>query len=279
MRPPFILVTITACVIATPSLGFELTDKIGIAAEVVGTNLVPDIGPNRTFRLWAVTPDDWRIESVAGNSEVGMRFEVVGGTFYQHELGGPTSLGINPALFVLSPDLEWDSYLTVGSLTSVDNNLLSVGIVWDDFEGGGNLLQSDNGAITATIGNPQGDATSFTDACGRARQGVLIAQFTLVGEAASLEGSVLLQGRDELDVVLQAHITEFAIDSDAVSDTYPEIVCSADVSGDGQVTTADLYVVMDGWNDSVCGGINDDFASGIESLLHVLASWGECPPE
>ena len=107
MRLLFISMTLAACGVTTSAVGFDTTTEIGIAAEVVGTDLVSGIGANRTLSIWAVTPEGWRIEAVAGNSEVSMRFEVIGGHFYQHDIsesGGPTSADINPALFSFYPD-------------------------------------------------------------------------------------------------------------------------------------------------------------------------------
>jgi hypothetical protein len=281
MRLLFISMTLAACGVTTSAVGFDTTTEIGIAAEVVGTDLVPDIGANRTFRIWAVTPEGWRIEAVAGNSEVSMRFEVIGGHFYQHdisEIGGPTSADINPALFSFYPDLEWDSFMTIGLLTDVDNELLDIGIDWTVFEDSdeetGGLLEANNGAITVTVTYPQGDATTFEDACGRSRHGVLISQLTLVGDGASLEGSVLLQGRNDLGVVLEAHITSFAIDANGVSDALP---CAADITADGQVNVTDLLHLLEHWYEGACEDLTHDAIIDVEDVLLILDSWGACP--
>ncbi len=274
MRLLFISMTLAACGVTTSAVGFDTTTEIGIAAEVVGTDLVPDIGANRTFRIWAVTPEGWRIDAVAGNSEVSMRFKVIGGTFYQNSYGGATSQQINTALFALAPELEWDSYLTIGSLTMADNELNDIGIDWAAFEDSGNLLEADNGTLFVTIEHPQGDATTFADACGRSHPGVLIAQLTLLGDAPSLEGSVFLQGRNDLGVVLEAHITSFAIDANGVSDALP---CAADITDDGQVNVTDLLHLLEHWYEGACEDLTHDAIIDVEDVLLILDSWGACP--
>jgi hypothetical protein len=264
------------------SAGFETTTEIGIAAELVGTDLVDGIGANRTYRIWAVTPENWRIDAVVGNSEVGLRFEVIGGAFYQNGFGGPTSTSINPAFFSLDPDVEWDSFLTIGALDAAgtpfgNNALLDIGINWAAFEASGSLLEADNGTVFITSDDAQGDAMTFVDACGRSEQGVLIAQFTLVGEGASLEGSALLQGRNDLGITLQAHIMDFTIDADGVSNAVPEVTCAADITGDGQVDVVDLLHLLGHWLDASCEDITRDLLVDGADVLLLLDSWGACP--
>ncbi|HCA39241.1 MAG TPA: hypothetical protein DEO92_06145, partial [Phycisphaerales bacterium] len=63
--------------------------------------------------VYAETPDQWRIEAIAGNQN---QQKTVASTtsFYQDFYGGPTSQGVNPALYPMVPDLEWDSRVTIG---------------------------------------------------------------------------------------------------------------------------------------------------------------------
>ena len=185
----------------------QSVDDIGLSATLVGTDLIdPDpvtgFGPNKTIRVWAELPSGWRLDAVAGNASNPMSIEVVGGSFYQDAFGGPTSRDMNPLLFSLAPSLEWDTFLTIGALTSVDNELQQIGMVWTDFEAG-NSLAINNGSVFVVPTEPQGELQTFTGSCGQARSGVLIGQFTLLGEGASLICSVLLQGKDESDVVWQ----------------------------------------------------------------------------
>ncbi|MDP6891330.1 MAG: hypothetical protein QF471_08360 [Phycisphaerales bacterium] len=286
MRVSFVLTAAMICVSPIPVAAswFYITSDVGIAAELVGTDLVSGIGANRTYRIWAVMPEDWRVDAVAGNSTTSMRFEVVGGTFYQNEWGGPTSTSINAGFFSLAPELEWDSYLTIGSLdsdgTPFDNNeLLDLGIDWTAFEASGNLLETSNGSVFVLPTDMQGELVAFTDACGTAGNGVLIAQLTLVGEEASLEGSVLLQGHDDQGQVFQSQIDSFSIDADGVSDALPQIACAADITGDDRVDVMDLLHLLGHWYDGSCEDITRDLVVDGADVLLLVDSWGSCSGE
>jgi hypothetical protein len=259
-----------------PASWFYTTNEVGIAAELVGTDLVPGIGSNRTYRIWAVTPENWRIDAVAGNGSVGMRLEVFGGTFYQNSYGGPTSTAINAGFFSLAPSLEWDSFLTIGRLTQDNNQLLDLGVDWAAFEASGSVIETTNGSLFILPSDAQGDPVPFADACGRTGNGVLIAQLTLVGEGATLDGSVLLQGHDDLGETYQALVTNFSIDSAGISNALPEIACAADITGDNEVNIFDLLHVLEHWHGGSCEDITRDLVVGIEDILLVVDSWGSC---
>jgi hypothetical protein len=281
MRVSFVLTAAMICVSPIPAAAnwFYTTSDVGIAAELVGTDLVSGIGANRTYRIWAVMPEGWRVDAVAGNSELGMRFEVIGGTFYQNAFGGATSTSINASFFALDPDLEWDSYLTIGALESTNNELNNIGVDWDAFEASGSPIDADNGSFFVLPTDAQGDATTFSDACGRAGDGVLLAQMTLVGEGATLEGSVLLQGHDDLGATFQAHITSFAIDAEGVSDALPQVICEADITGDDEVNILDLLDLLGHWFDGSCEDLTRDLIVDVDDLLLLVDSWGPCPVE
>ncbi|MDP7030606.1 MAG: hypothetical protein QF733_10360, partial [Phycisphaerales bacterium] len=102
-----------------------VVDEVQLRVQLVGQNLVSGVGDNTTFRVWAELPADWTLDAVAGNSTMALQLSVSGGSFFQHDWGGPTSTSINPAFFDLAPDLEWDSFLTIGAVTNVANNVNS----------------------------------------------------------------------------------------------------------------------------------------------------------
>ena len=58
-------------------------------------------------------------------------------------------------LFALEPELEWDSYITIGLLDSADNALQNIGIDFTDFVNGNNLYTS-NGSWFITPDDEQG---------------------------------------------------------------------------------------------------------------------------
>ena len=160
-----------------------------------------------TYRIVAMMDLGDRLDAVAGNADQGLAL-TSNGSFYQNDAGGPTSKSINSAFFGFVPSLEWDSYVTIGALYQNgdpfgSNELNDVGIVWDDFEAGGDLY-TDNGTWFVTPDQGQGEAIDHQglwSADGYVGQGtgVLIAQVTVLGGDGLREGagyfSALLQGK------------------------------------------------------------------------------------
>ena len=267
--------TLLAAILAVAGSGpvcAQSVDDIGVSATLVGTDLIDPViwGPNKTIRVWAELPSGWRLDAVAGNAANPMSIEVVGGSFYQDAFGGPTSRDMNPLLFPLAPSLEWDTFLTIGALTSVDNELNELGMEWDDFEAG-NPLSADNGTVFVVPTEPQGELQAFTDSCGQARSGVLIGQFTLLGEGASLMFSVLLQGHEDSDVVWQQPMVDVLIDQDGH--------CAADIDQSGVVDVLDLLSLLEAWAEVGCDDISGDAIVGIDDLVLLIDAWGICVVE
>ncbi|MBT5584588.1 MAG: hypothetical protein HOJ54_11365, partial [Phycisphaerae bacterium] len=82
------------------------TGTIGVRWKVIGTDLLTDGSSNYTVDVFVETPDQWRIDAVAGNQS---QQKTVASTtsFFQDAYGGPTSLDVNPAFYPLAPDLMW----------------------------------------------------------------------------------------------------------------------------------------------------------------------------
>jgi hypothetical protein len=239
-------------------------------------------------------PSEWRLDAVAGNAAHPMSIEVVGGSFYQDAFGGPTSTLMNPALFLLAPSLEWDTFLTIGALTSVDNELKEIGMDWDDFEAG-NSLAINNGSVFVVPTEPQGELQAFTGSCGQARSGVLIGQFTLLGEGASLMCSVLLQGKNESDAPWQQPMV-FDASTDCNGDilddcqidastdcngdgVLDECQCAADIDQSGVVDVLDLLSLLEAWGETGCADISGDAIVGVDDLVLLIEAWGICVVE
>jgi len=265
---------------------FYAADEVGIAAEVVGVNLVPpsEVGVNRTIRVWAVMPDGWRLDAIAGNSSQPLSFST-NGVFFQHELGGATSQSIASGFFPMVPSLEWDTFLTIGALDmsgggtpSGQNELGEIGFDWSSFEAGGSL-SADNGGCWVLPTDGQGDAIGFVDGCERQGQGVLIGQFTLLGETAVLNGSILLQGSDASGETWQRPVTSFEIDEDGVSDALPQVACAADMDSSGEVDVDDLLSLLAAWAVGACADISGDAVMDQDDFLFLIGAWGPCDPE
>ena len=176
------MLALAATASASPYLGISL-DQVDNGGAIAGD----------TYRLYVDLESGARIDAVFGNAANALNIEVEGGSFVQSAYGGATSMDINPNFFPFFPSLQWDSFVTIGLLSNVDNALNNIGIDWASFEGGG-LLATDNGSWFVTPNDVQG-----AEVGGR----VLIGQFTITS-GASLIGSVSVQGKDADGVTFQA---------------------------------------------------------------------------
>lgn len=187
--------TVAALAMAgTATAGFN-----GMAFEIVNNGGAVD---GTTYRLYALLDEGDRLDAIAGNSDTNLRLDTVDG-FYQNANGGHSSKQINSNFFPFIPEMEWDSYITIGALYQDgtpfgENALNDIGIDWTDFESG-NALETDNGTWFITPDKEQGEAffhnwdadgDGDTDASG---YGVLIAQVTTSDAGGTFEG--LLQGK------------------------------------------------------------------------------------
>ena len=155
------------------SIGYEQVDYAGLSYELVAENTT---GPGfDTYRVYANFIDDGaQVVAVYGLQDTILSISTTS-SFYQDPLGGALSTSSNPLLFPSFPDLEYDTWVTIGS----DNNTGSVDFIGIDFlafEAGGNLLVDDAVGGTWYI-LPDLEPTAFPDADGR----VLLGQFTTDG--------------------------------------------------------------------------------------------------
>jgi len=153
-------------------VGSAMAGMNGMSYDIHGLDLIAGA---YTVRVYAEVDAGNRVDAVFGNSEYNLTLEHLdGASSYQDALGGATSQSINEAFFPLAPDLEWDSYFTIGALYSNgspfgNNALQDIGINWATWDPGPGDLFADNGTFFITPVDPQGEEMG-----GR----VLIAQFT-----------------------------------------------------------------------------------------------------
>jgi len=271
---------LTAPAAATQGIDVLAEGIVGIAVEPVGSTLVPGVGANRTIRLIVTMPDTWRLDAVAGNAEVPFMLQVENGTLFQHAYGGDTSANINPAVFDFFPSVQWDSFVTIGSLDStgapfLSNSMSEIGVDWDEFNASSSINMS-NGGWWVIPTEQQGEQTTFADTCGRARQGVCIAQLTLLGEGATISFKTLMQGKDEYDVAWQAHISisQTTMDDRSTADVLQG--CACDLNTDDRVDVNDLLDMLTNWSDVPCMDFNVDSTVDAIDLTELLGAWGPC---
>ncbi len=232
-------------------------DDVQLTIQMIGEELVSGVGPNRTFRVWVEMPSDWSLDAVAGNSTMALKLTVTDGSFFQHPWGGPTSTSINPAFFAMEPELEWDSFLTIGALTNVDNDVNSIGFDFEDFEAGLSMYDNDGGLFVLPPG-PQNVPVSFEDDCGTSRTGIVIGQFTVLGAGSALNVSMLLQGKDEFSDVWQKAFDAYEVGEDCDDNGILDY-CDPDCNANGLV--------------DACEGAEDCNANGVPDECETF---GDC---
>jgi uncharacterized protein (TIGR03382 family) len=148
------------------------------------------------YRVYAYVdnPAD-SIEAISGNAA--NPIIITGsGAFYQNKALGPNNIEPNPALFPAFPDLEWDTFVTIGraALDLAAGPTMTQGVFPPDGPGFmGDTLMITNGAWFRTPGNA---ATIAGDDLR-----VLIGQFSVpagsntAGDGSGLEGVVRVAGR------------------------------------------------------------------------------------
>ena len=284
--PLLTILAFTLPAMATQGIPLLGEGVVGVAVAPVPEAVIDGLSDYRTIRLVATLPSGWRLDAVAGNDDQNLLLEPVNGSFYQNSFGGATSMDCNEGFFTLAPSLQWDSYVTIGALTNngapyAENNLQNIGVSFTDFEAG-NGISADNGTwfILAEEGD-QGTPSAFTDVCGRAREGVTIAQLTLIddpGLIATVRCSFLLQGQDEFGDSWQVEVNTFET---TTGDRSPADVlegCLGDYDADDTIDVNDLLYMLSNWTSDPCLDLNADDVLDVSDVIILMNGWGACTP-
>ena len=172
----FKLLGLTAGVSSLLLAGTATADFTGISIDAMDSGL----GIGTTYRIYADIDAGGQLNAVYGDDVNALSIASTT-SFYQDPFGGNTAP--NAALFDFFPELEYDSFVTIGLLDDAGDAMLDIGIDWSGFEAGG-AIWTDNGTWFAT----PADAQVF-EVGGR----VLIAQFTTDGD---VNGTINLQGKN-----------------------------------------------------------------------------------
>ncbi len=230
----------------------------GLVFETLELN---SAGPGiHTFRVYAQfsNPSD-QLVSIFGTSADPLSVTTTT-SFYQDALGGPTAEAQNPLLFESFPNLEWDSYVTIGAEDNSGTGVQTAGLDFGSFEAGG-ALTSDATAGGSWFVFPDSEPLAFPDASGR----VLIGQFTTDGI-----------------VTLNCNLQYRAADGTNPQATNLTLVfpnnCPEDVNGDGIVAVDDILILLSyfGCTGPACNGdIDGDDVVGVSDILSVLSAFSE----
>ncbi len=210
IKTPLTLAAAGAVVCASTALG----GMQGLEYRLVGTNLVDTGEFNYTVDVFAVLDADNRLDAVFGNTQ-NSKVVSTDGVFYQNSFAGPTSTDNAQAFWALQPSMEFDSFVTIGRLSNVDNALQTIGIDFTDFENGG-AIDTTNGTWFVLPTDAQGLAEEIENADCETTNSVIIARLTVSGANASINVSASFQGRDDADVSWQ--------DSDSLFIEYSELL-------------------------------------------------------
>lgn len=171
---------------STASAGFS-----GLVAEefsVSGTNILGQSWDLDVVRIYAQLENAGdRLDAVYGSADNPL-FINTSGEFYQNAAGGDTSLQINAALFGVYNSVEYDTFVTIGNLSSTNDALLVQAV---DFSNFNTEVTTSNGTWTVTPDDIQGEAGA--DGL------VLIGQFSFAagtGGLSSMDGLVNMQGKN-----------------------------------------------------------------------------------
>ena len=125
--------------------------------------------------------------AVAGTPNSPLLVQVEGGVFYNHDFGNDQAP--NPALFGFAPELEFDTFVTIGKKNSTgDTTLITPGFPLDGISG--SVFATDASGWVVTPGNVQ--ANPFDPANSFPGDGrILIAQFS-TADGNEIHGTFLL---------------------------------------------------------------------------------------
>ncbi len=147
----------------------------GLTWETVATGVAG--GSFNTYRVYAnfSNPLD-QLTAVYGQDVTPLEITSTGSFFQQTLLSGPFSTDYNPADIGIDPDVQYDSWVTIGAEDVNNNNLQSLNVDASTFEAGGDLIvNSATGGAWFVF--PDDQPAAFPDPSGR----VLVAQVTTDG--------------------------------------------------------------------------------------------------
>ena len=103
------------CAVCDENFDFTSTvDGYGLSLELVASHEGGALDGMRTYRVYLdVANSDDQVTSLTGNDEFALAFNTTT-SFYQNAFGGPTPNDISAGAIGLVPELEFDSYVTIG---------------------------------------------------------------------------------------------------------------------------------------------------------------------
>ena len=226
----------------------------GLVYEVVGENT---IDAATTYRVYAQFDTDAAVDmtSLFGNSQDPW-LTTSTESFYQHPLGADFGGNINPGFYGLFPELEYDSWLTIGASPGDYNALAqeNMYLYLPEFNLGNDLIIDTEMGAQIFLNPGASDTQGVPDEEGR----LLVGQFTTSG-VVFLRYNIRFQGADDAlyeytDVELTFPAVEGGCTDEGASNFDPsanfnDLTCIYDGCTD---ETADNYNPASNLNDGSC---------------------------
>ena len=189
------------CAVCDENFDFTSTvDGYGLSLELVASHEGGALDGMRTYRVYLdVANSDDQVTSLTGNDEFALAFNTTT-SFYQNAFGGPTPNDISAGAIGLVPELEFDSYVTIGLTGQPEGQEGTVEMIpgtWmDTFEAGQSFTINDGIGSGWYIVPP-----TAVNGLGGDDQRVLVAQLTTDGDiSGQFRTQVFPQGDQENDV-------------------------------------------------------------------------------
>ncbi|MFZ6052236.1 hypothetical protein [Halocola ammonii] len=171
-------IALAALIAFFPTFLFAQFDSI-LIEEVDNKGLVE----GRTFRIYVVVKNEGdQVHAIFADSNNDLFIKSTE-PFYQNDYGGALASNVNKRLKREKPELNYDSWFTIGYSDNYRNQVKEWALDFSSFESGGDFILKD-GAWFVTPDDSQAYA--------KADKKILIAQLTTTG---TITGSINIQGR------------------------------------------------------------------------------------
>ena len=276
----FAAATITAFAQA-PVLNI-VTEEISIPEPALST-IQAELGATpHTIRVYAEFPDNYEVQLQYGIMGHPWSISSADG-FYQNVNGGATTLSIIPELYPTFPELEYDSWVTIGYTSQSPNDLFPVPFdmnFFDAWEAGGDFLVDDfNGASISVLAQPFTFPPNTPDENGQ----VLLGQYTSSSDISSCMNLQLRRLNPDGTIYDPpgSPTSEVWVYNDlCFTHSFNPVTCTGDFDFNGVVATSDLLLFMPdfGCTSGCSKDLTGDDAIGTPDLLVFLGYFGtSCP--
>jgi len=179
------------------------TEGYGLAVDVVMEHTVGVLAGQTTYRLYVTTPhpDDF-LSAISGDDLSPLNITSTT-SFFQSDVGSVLGSNINPVFYSAFPELEYDSWVTIGLDAGAGPNesnpqyIESINFSWvSQFEAGGNLDIDDSVGGAWFVLDVVGTDNAYPDE----NQRILIAQLTTDGDIAGTLNAQFFNYGDQNDL-------------------------------------------------------------------------------